>query len=82
MEKTAKLSVEQSVRAVVFARLSADPTKKLSISEVCREANVSRANLYANHRPLIDELFPYINSARHQSSGNLRAKKKTIHCEN
>lgn len=76
MEKTAKLSVEQSVRAVVLARLSADPTKILSVSEVCREANVNRTSLYVHHRPLIDELFPCRHSTRREPSKNLKTPKR------
>jgi hypothetical protein len=57
MTQTVQLSVEDAVRAVVHIKRHEDPLGMLSISEVCRDAGVSRANLYAHHRPLLKELF-------------------------
>jgi len=75
MEKISKLSVEDSVRAVVHAKRHADPLGKLSISEVCREANVSRATLYAHHRSLIDELFPHTKKDRTTAESSAPSKR-------
>src|SRR5476649_2532674 len=86
MEKTPKLSVEDSVRAVVHAKLHEDPARKLSISEICREAHVSRATLYANHRALVDELFPLANRIRERTEASAasreEAAKKLLKLEN
>jgi transposase-like protein len=66
-EKIQKLSVEDRVRAVVHAKLHDDPNKKLSISEICREAGVNRASLYANHRDLLTELFTQVSTPAKQA---------------
>jgi AcrR family transcriptional regulator len=50
------LSVEQRVRAVMHAKLVEDPMARMSVSEVCRLAQVNRAGLYAHHRTLLDEI--------------------------
>lgn len=50
------LSVEQRVRAVMHAKLIEDPMARISVSEVCRLANVNRAGLYAHHPTLLDEI--------------------------
>jgi hypothetical protein len=50
------LCVVQRIRAVIQLRLVEDPTAKMSVSEVCRLANVNRAGLYANHPALVDEI--------------------------
>jgi hypothetical protein len=62
MKKTPRLSIENRVRAVVHAKRCEEPAKRLTVSEVCRDAGINRANLYANHRPLLDELFPYLRA--------------------
>lgn len=71
MKKAPELSVEDRVRAVVYAKRHEDPAKRLSVSEVCREAGVNRANLYANHRELLDELLPRLREDAKQSKPEL-----------
>ena len=50
------LSVKQRVRAVIALKQHEASGVPLSISEVCRLAGVNRANLYAHHQDLIEEI--------------------------
>lgn len=72
MKKTPELSVEDRVRAVVHAKRHEDPLKRLSVCEICREAGVNRANLYANHRDLLDELLPQLREHARESKRSTR----------
>ena len=50
------LTVEEKVRVELSAHQDENPGVPISIAEICRRANVSRANLYEFHRPLIKEI--------------------------
>ncbi|MGY6252291.1 hypothetical protein [Paraburkholderia caledonica] len=75
--KVPTLSVEDRVRAAVHAKRCSDPAIKVSISEVCRLAGVSRAGLYAHHRPLIEELLHDVRASGAESKTTVnRAEQK------
>lgn len=49
----AGLCVRERVQAALSLRLHTNPTAPVAISAICRDADVSRANLYANYPDLV-----------------------------
>lgn len=50
------LTVSERVRAAILL-LKDSRAQQISVSEICRAAGVNRANLYARHRDLVDEIL-------------------------
>lgn len=68
--KESPLSVPEKVRAVIRLQQADSPTAKISVSQVCRLAKVSRANIYSNHPELLAEMQGVRAEPRH----NLKVK--------
>lgn len=51
-----QLNVVERLRSTLQLFRHENPTGTLSISELCRRANVNRAGLYAHHGGLLDEI--------------------------
>ncbi|WP_146606243.1 MULTISPECIES: hypothetical protein [Burkholderia] len=56
-DRTSDLTVSERVRAALLLFEGAGASQKLSVSRICRAAGVNRANLYANHRDLVEEIL-------------------------
>lgn len=73
--KAPDLTISERVRAALLLFHEAGDIRRLSVSKVCRAAGVNRANLYANHRDLVEEILKYSMDAF--SSPNPTRKRKS-----
>lgn len=77
MKNSRRLSVSERVSAAIKMIRAENPSARLSVSEICRQARVSRANLYATHHHIVAEILnravdaPKPKIARDPYSGNL-----------
>ena len=70
MKKGHTLSVRERVDAALILLRKNNPRARITVSELCRTAGVSRANLYASHRDVVQSL-------RVEARSSLRQKKSS-----
>lgn len=69
MKSEPSLNVEERLRAALHLKVTENQEKKLTVSELCRLAGVSRATLYQHHPELLLEI---------RSKLEVRAKSPTV----
>ncbi|CAJ0774975.1 hypothetical protein R8510_04042 [Ralstonia chuxiongensis] len=62
------LSVEERVRAALDLHRVEDPARLPSVAELCRQAGVSRANLYVSHAELVAAILGRSVQSKKKSS--------------
>lgn len=75
-EASDRLSIALRVKAALHLLRASSPSVPVSVSAVCRSADVSRANLYANYPGLVAEIrqTKATDLASERAEGNLQAR--------
>ncbi|MNI03676.1 hypothetical protein D3C73_565790 [compost metagenome] len=73
-----KSSIVTKVRAAILAHVSSSPLLPISVSAICLNAGVNRANLYSHHKDLVHEILS-IGVAR-RTDKSYRENKKDMLC--
>lgn len=70
MKKGHTLSVRERVDAALILLRKNNPRARITVSELCRTAGVSRANLYASHRDVVQSLRVEARSSLRQTKSS------------
>lgn len=70
MKKGHTLSVRERVDAALILLRKDNPRARITVSELCRTAGVSRANLYASHRDVVQSLRVEARSSPRQKKSS------------
>lgn len=63
MRKRQHLSVRERVNAALILLRRDNPRARITVSELCRVAGVSRANIYASHQDVVESLRKEVHAA-------------------
>lgn len=74
-------TVADKVDAVISLHLAQNPGVSLSVSALARRAGVSRANLYASHRQLLEKLPKKVDVVKSSESRSDREKMQKLRTE-